>query len=171
MPRTKQGVLSYAARDIGERLEAKAVVAFTQSGDTARRLARLHTRLPLLAFTSEPSVRSQLVLTWGVESFLVPRVETIDAMVRQVDHAMLSIGRYQPGDLVAIVGGCPQPPRTPPTSSGYTAWARKSLADTGDLGGPGPLGDGRVCLPGNEWAARMWEPNIGRRDSMHMGKE
>lgn len=52
--RTKRGVISYAARDIGERLDAKALVAFTQSGDTVRRLARLHTPLPLLAFTAWP---------------------------------------------------------------------------------------------------------------------
>src|ERR1700742_5080335 len=107
VPRTKRGVLSYAARDIGERLSAKALVAFTQSGDTVRRLARLHTRLPLLAFTPEPAVRNQLALTWGTETFLVPPVDSTDAMVRQVDHAMLSIGRYQPGDLVVIVAGSP----------------------------------------------------------------
>jgi pyruvate kinase len=107
VPRTKRGVISYAARDIGERLNAAALVAFTQSGDTMRRLARLHTRLPLLAFTPQPEVRSQLALTWGTETFLVPQVDTTDQMVRQVDHAMLSIGRYQPGDLVVIVAGSP----------------------------------------------------------------
>ena len=107
VPRTKRGVISYAARDIGERLNAKALVAFTQSGDTVRRLARLHTPLPLLAFTPVPHVRSQLAMTWGTETFLVPPVKTTDAMVRQVDAAMLSIGRYQPGDLVVIVAGSP----------------------------------------------------------------
>jgi pyruvate kinase len=107
VPRTKRGVLSYAARDIGERLNAKALVAFTQSGDTVRRLARLHTHLPLLAFTPEPAVRSQLSLTWGVETFITPEVDSTDLMVRQVDTAMLSIGRYQPGDLVVIVAGSP----------------------------------------------------------------
>jgi pyruvate kinase len=107
VPRTKRGVLSYAARDIGERLNAKALVAFTQSGDTVKRLARLHTRLPLLAFTPEPHVRSQLALTWGTETFLVPKVDSTDRMVRQVDISMLSIGRYQPGDLVVIVAGSP----------------------------------------------------------------
>lgn len=75
VPRTKRNVISYAARDIGERLSAKALVAFTQSGDTMRRLARLHTRLPLLAFTPVPAVRSQLALTWGTETFLVARVD------------------------------------------------------------------------------------------------
>jgi pyruvate kinase len=107
VPRTKRGVISYAARDIGERLNAKALVAFSQSGDTVRRLARLHTRLPLLAFTPEESVRSQLALTWGTETFLVPSVETTDQMVRQVDQAMLSLGRSERGDTVVIVAGSP----------------------------------------------------------------
>ncbi|HWM06014.1 MAG TPA: pyruvate kinase [Actinophytocola sp.] len=107
VPRTKRGVLSYAARDIGERLNARALVAFTQSGDTVRRLARLHTHLPLLAFTPTPAVRSQLALTWGVETFMVPEVDSTDLMVRQVDTSMLSIGRYQPGDLVVVVAGSP----------------------------------------------------------------
>jgi pyruvate kinase len=107
VPRTKRGVISYAARDIGERLNAKALVAFTQSGDTLRRLARLHTPLPLLAFTPVPEVRSQLSLTWGTETFLVPKVDSTDQMVRQVDLAMLSIGRYRAGDLVVIVAGSP----------------------------------------------------------------
>lgn len=107
VPRTKRGVISYAARDIGERLNAKALVAFTQSGDTVRRLARLHTPLPLLAFTPVSEVRSQLSLTWGVETFLVPRVESTDKMISQVDESMLSIGRYKKGDLVVIVAGSP----------------------------------------------------------------
>lgn len=106
-PRTKRGVISYAARDIGERLDAKALVAFTQSGDTVRRLARLHTPLPLLAFTPLPEVRSQLSLTWGTETFLVPGMSTTDAMIGQVDTALLSLGRYNKGDLVVIVAGSP----------------------------------------------------------------
>lgn len=106
-PRTKRGVISYAARDIGERLDAKALVAFTQSGDTVRRLARLHTPLPVLAFTALPEVRSQLALTWGTETFIVPHIETTDGMIRQVDKSMLNLGRYKRGDLVVIVAGAP----------------------------------------------------------------
>ncbi|MGB5151302.1 MAG: pyruvate kinase [Mycobacterium sp.] len=107
VPRTKRGVISYAARDIGERLEAKALVAFTQSGDTVRRLARLHTPLPLLAFTALPEVRSQLALTWGTETFIVPHMETTDGMIHQVDKSLLALGRYKRGDLVVIVAGAP----------------------------------------------------------------
>ena len=107
VPRTKRGVISYAARDIGERLEAKALVAFTSSGDTVRRLSRLHSRLPLLAFVTEPGLRSQLALTWGTETLIVPHAETTDDMIQQVDHALLQLARYQRGDLVIIVAGAP----------------------------------------------------------------
>ncbi|MBW0118448.1 pyruvate kinase [Pseudonocardia abyssalis] len=128
VPRTKRGVLSYAARDIGERLSARAIVAFTQSGDTVRRLSRLHTRLPLLAFTPTPEVRSQLAMSWGVETFLVDFVESTDAMVRQVDHAMLSIERFQPGDLVVIVAG------SPPGTAGSTNLIRVHRLGEEDMG-------------------------------------
>src|SRR3954463_2883691 len=107
VPRTKRGVISYAARDIGERLDAKALVAFTQSGDTVKRLARLHTPLPLLAFTALPEVRSQLALSWGTETFIVPHIDTTDGMIRQVDESLLALGRYKRGDLVVIVAGAP----------------------------------------------------------------
>lgn len=107
VPRTKRGVISFAAREIGERLDAKALVAFTQSGDTVRRLARLHTPLPLLAFTAMPEVRSQLAMTWGTETFIVPQAHSTDGMIRQVDKALLDLGRYERGDLMVIVAGAP----------------------------------------------------------------
>ena len=113
-PRTRGGVLSFAARDIGERLDAKALVAFTFTGDTVRRLARLHTDLPVLAFTPKEEVRNQLALTWGVRTFVTPPVDTTDEMVEQVDQAMLEIPGYESGDTVVIVAGAP------PNTSGST---------------------------------------------------
>jgi pyruvate kinase len=106
-PKTKGGAITTAAKQIGEVLEARAVAAFTLSGDTVRRLSRQHPRLPLLAFTSIPAVRNQLALTWGAETFLVPMVQHTDDMIRQVDAAMLEIGRYSPGDQLVIVAGSP----------------------------------------------------------------
>ncbi|MCB0923985.1 MAG: pyruvate kinase [Mycobacterium sp.] len=107
VPRTKRGVISYAARDIGERLNAKALIAFTSSGDTVRRLARLHSRLPLLAFVTKPDLRSRLALSWGTETFIVPEKSSTDGMIRQVDHALLELARCERGDLVVIVAGVP----------------------------------------------------------------
>jgi pyruvate kinase len=98
-------VISFAARDIGERINAKALVAFTNSGDTVRRLARLHTELPLLAFTPIEAIRNQLALTWGVTTFVTPAVDTTDEIVTQVDQAILQLPGYDIGDIVVIVAG------------------------------------------------------------------
>ncbi|GAA3306520.1 hypothetical protein GCM10020295_62970 [Streptomyces cinereospinus] len=64
-PRTQGGAVARAAAETGDFLGAKFLVAFTQSGDTARRLSRYRSPIPLLAFTPEPATRSQLSLTWG----------------------------------------------------------------------------------------------------------
>jgi pyruvate kinase len=106
-PRTRGGVISFAARDIAERIGAKALIAFTVTGDTVRRMARLHTSLPVLAFTPKEQVRNQLGLTWGVRTFVTPPVDTTDEMVEQVDHLMLEIAGFEPGDSVVIVAGAP----------------------------------------------------------------
>jgi pyruvate kinase len=106
-PKTKGGVIAKAAADVAEALNAKFLVAFTQSGDSARRLARYRGPIPVLAFTPEAIVRSQLSLTWGIETFLTPQVEHTDEMVRQVDEQLLKIGRVKEGDLVVIIAGSP----------------------------------------------------------------
>jgi pyruvate kinase len=104
---SRSGAMVRAAKDIGEALDVSALAAFTLTGDTAQRLAALHTRLPILAFTTEPRVRSRLALSWGVETFLVPPVTHTDDMVGQVDFSLLSIGRLKEGDRVVVVAGSP----------------------------------------------------------------
>jgi pyruvate kinase len=105
--RSRAGAIVRAARDISELMDVKALATFTQTGDTARRLAALHPRQPLLAFTVDARVRSQLALSWGVETFLVPSVAHTDDMVAQVDFSLLSIGRLRDGDRVVVVAGSP----------------------------------------------------------------
>jgi pyruvate kinase len=106
-PRTRGGVIAKAAAEVAERVGAKYLVAFTQSGDSARRLSRLRTPVPILAFTPEDKVRCQLALTWGVETFKTDPVEHTDEMVRQVDEQLLKIGRVKEGELVVIIAGSP----------------------------------------------------------------
>jgi pyruvate kinase len=110
-PRTRGGALTSAASNIARNIGAKALVAFSQTGDTVRRLARLHCELPLLAFTPEPTVRNQLTLSWGVQTFDVPFVEHTDEMFEQVDIALVGLPWLSPGDDVVIVAG--SPPGTP----------------------------------------------------------
>jgi pyruvate kinase len=106
-PRTRGGVIAKAAAEVAERVGAKYLVAFTQSGDSARRLSRYRSHIPLLAFTPVPLVRSQLSLSWGVETFIGESVQHTDEMVRQVDEALLKVGRVQEGDIVVIIAGSP----------------------------------------------------------------
>ncbi|MBM7800217.1 pyruvate kinase [Microlunatus panaciterrae] len=106
-PHTTSGVIAKAAAEVAERVGAKYLVAFTQSGDSARRLSRLRSPIPLLAFTPEDATRAVLTLSWGVESFLVPTVDHTDEMVRQVDKSLTELGLIQPGERVVIVAGSP----------------------------------------------------------------
>jgi pyruvate kinase len=114
-PRTQGGAVARAAAELGDFLDAKTLVAFTQSGDTARRLARYRVPAPVLAFTTDPSTRNQLALTWGVECFVVEHVDTTDAMVDLVDREMLKLSEYAKGDTVIITAG--SPPGVPGTTN------------------------------------------------------
>ena len=110
-PASTGSAIARAAAEVGAAAGAQALVAFTMTGETARRLARYRSPIPLLAFTPQPSTRSQLALSWGVETFIVPPARHTDAMVRQVEEALLEIGRCDKGDMVVIVAG--SPPGTP----------------------------------------------------------
>ncbi len=106
-PTTKAGAICLAAARVGEAIGARFLVAFTETGSSARSLAKYRSPIPLLAFTPKPEVRSQLALCWGVETFLVPTVTHTDDMVVQVDSALLDIGRCALGDEVVMVAGAP----------------------------------------------------------------
>ncbi|TXL62874.1 pyruvate kinase [Aeromicrobium terrae] len=106
-PKTKSGVICRAAADVAEAIDARFLVAFTTSGDSARRMTRYRSHIPVIAFTPDPVVRSQMALSWGVEAFHVPYVKHTDDMVLQVDKALLQIGRCDEGQQVVIVAGSP----------------------------------------------------------------
>jgi pyruvate kinase len=106
-PKTRGGVVAKAAAEVAARVEAKYLVAFTQSGDSARRLARYRGAIPMLAFTPESKVCSQLALTWGVRPIRTSPVEHTDEMVRQVDDELLRSGRVREGEFVVIIAGSP----------------------------------------------------------------
>ena len=107
VPTTKAGAISRAAVAVAQQLDAKFLVAFTETGRTPTVLARYRSIVPIVAFTPEAQVRNQLTMTWGVESFLVDPVTHTDHMVRQVEARLLESGRCAVGDQVTIVAGSP----------------------------------------------------------------
>ncbi|GAA0414773.1 pyruvate kinase [Leifsonia naganoensis] len=114
-PRTQSGAITLAATEVADFVEAKYLCVFTESGESARRMARLRNKIPILAFTPEESTRRKMSLYWGVESFVVDRVTHTDQMVAQVDEALKSTGRAVNGDKVIIISG--SPPGIPGTTN------------------------------------------------------
>jgi len=106
-PRSKGGAITKAATEVGAIVGAKYLVAFTQSGDSARRMSRMRSPIPILAMTPEIGTFNRLALSWGVESMLTPIVGATDEMVKLVDSVLIDSKRAHSGDNVMIVAGSP----------------------------------------------------------------
>ena len=106
-PHTKGGTITKAAAEVGGILGAKYLVAFTQSGDSARRMSRLRSPIPILALTPVTEVYNQLALSWGVESLITPTAGATDEMVKLVDSILIESKRATKGESVVIVAGAP----------------------------------------------------------------
>jgi pyruvate kinase len=106
-PTTKGGAITKAATEIGTTLNAKYLVAFTESGESARRMAMFRNSIPILALTPVQGTYNRLALTWGVEPGIMPTVSHTDEMVKQVDQYLIEKREAQVGDTVVIVAGAP----------------------------------------------------------------
>ena len=105
LPKTVSATVCRAAAQAAAAMGAKYLVAFTETGDTARRLARHRSLVPMLSFTPLPRVRAQLSVVWGMETFVVPMAEHTDDAVRNLDAALIASGHCGPGDSIVIVHG------------------------------------------------------------------
>ena len=106
-PTTKGGAITKAATEVGAILNAKYLVAFTESGESARRMAMFRSQIPILALTPVQGTFNRLALSWGIEPGIVAPVSHTDDMVKQVDQWLISHGGAQVGDSVVIVAGAP----------------------------------------------------------------
>ncbi|SDS68038.1 pyruvate kinase [Microterricola viridarii] len=106
-PRTQGGAITLAAADVADFVDAKYLVVFTESGDSARRMSRIRSSIPMIALTPEPSIRRRLALTWGIQTYLVDRVTHTDQMIGQVDDVLLGQGMAEIGDKVVVISGSP----------------------------------------------------------------
>ncbi len=108
-PHTPGGVIAKAAAEVADRIGAKYLVAFTQSGDTCRRLCRLRPDIPMLAFTPVAKVSRQLALSWGVHSRVIPNYETREHMEAMAVEQLAGVADLSKGDRVVVVSGRPGP--------------------------------------------------------------
>jgi pyruvate kinase len=114
-PRTQAGAITLAAVEVADFVEAKYLCVFTETGESVRRMSRIRSVIPILAFTPDPAIRRRMALNWGVESFVVDRVTHTDQMVEQVDDVLAKTGKAEKGEKVVIISG--SPPGIPGTTN------------------------------------------------------
>ena len=85
--------ISYSACVIAKNIKADAIVCYTNSGDSARRLAGMGAGCPILAITDNRRTFNQLALAWNVTPVFVEKQETIDKEI------------LEKGDTVVLASG------------------------------------------------------------------
>ena len=100
-------LISYSACNTADALGAMAIVAFTQSGSTARRVSKYRPRVPILAITPDKMVSGRLLLHWGVYPFEVKTAASLDEIFATGARLAKELGLAKTSDLVVITGGVP----------------------------------------------------------------
>lgn len=106
-PHTTGGVIAMAAAQAADQLGARYMVAFTQSGDTARRMSRLRSEVPLIVFTPDDKTANWLTLCWGAQVIKTQTYQTNEEMVTAVNRRLLELGLIEVDERVVIVFGSP----------------------------------------------------------------
>lgn len=92
---------SFAAR----ATDATAIVAFSESGTTARLISKQRPNAPILAFTHAEPIKRRMTLYWGVRSFIMLRIGETDPHIREAEQRLKKEGLVNKGDKVVIVSG------------------------------------------------------------------
>jgi len=98
--------VSRSAVSLAESVKAKAVVAFTASGNTAYRMARERPNLLLVVMTPEVNVKRKLSLLWGAYPFL-SKVQGYEAAIQEAREIITKEKLATTGDSIVVVAGMP----------------------------------------------------------------
>ena len=99
--------IAHSAGVVAASLNAKSIIAFTESGSTAGRVASYRPRTPLLALTPDFSAGAKLALRWGVIPVTVDQYDEIQAMFHAASDLALETKIAKEGDVVVTVVGLP----------------------------------------------------------------
>jgi pyruvate kinase len=99
--------LSAAAVQVAHTIGARAIVAFTQSGSTALRVAREKPDCPVLGLTTRVETSRRLALVWGVHASLTTEVHSMTEAVESALKTAQREGFAQKGDEIVVVAGVP----------------------------------------------------------------
>jgi pyruvate kinase len=106
-PLSHAHALSRAARALAEDLRVTAIASFTRSGRTAQLLSRDRPRVPIYAFTPEAATYRRLALWWGVIPMMGRLSVNTEAVIDEMEYALVQRGAVKHGDLLVVVGSLP----------------------------------------------------------------
>lgn len=104
---TTADALAEAAKQIAKTVSATAIICFTTSGSTARRIARERPSVPLLVLTPNRDTARRLGLLWGTHAVHTRDVESFEDMVGKAKRMALRTGIAHAGDRVIVMAGVP----------------------------------------------------------------
>lgn len=104
---TVTDAISFATCATAQDLGAAAIITATQTGYTARMVAKYRPRAPIIAVTPHLKAAMRLSIVWGVRPLLIRRIENTDQMIQEAVEASVSAGHINSGDLVVITAGVP----------------------------------------------------------------
>ncbi len=96
-----------AACSAAEEIKAKAIIAFTQSGFTARLVSKFRPKVPVIAFTPDSKIKRRISLYWGVTPMLIRHLASTDAMIKEVETSLIYSKIAGKGDSIVITAGSP----------------------------------------------------------------
>ncbi len=105
-PQTDEAI-SYDACRTAHQLGAVAIVAFTESGSTARRVSKYRPEVPILAIGPSEPICRRLLLCWGVQTFQIAKPSSVDELFATGARLPKDRGMARSGDLIVITGGLP----------------------------------------------------------------
>ncbi len=99
--------VAHAACRAAEEQQARAIVAFTQSGSTALLVSKHRPMVRIIAATPDPRIGRLISLYWGVTPIVLKTGRTTDAMIASVEREMLRRKLVKACDLIVIAAGVP----------------------------------------------------------------
>jgi len=102
-----EDAVTAAACRAAELLDAKAIVAYTQSGSTAMRLSKYRPKTRIIALTPFEKIRRRMSVYWGIRSVIVPEVPDTESMVDTAGRIVAEHGFASKGDIIVITSGTP----------------------------------------------------------------
>jgi len=99
--------VAQAAVQAADRLQARAIVAFTQSGATALFVSKYRPSAPVVAFTPHPEVCHRMKLFWGVTPKIMRPIANTDRLIDEVEKTLLQERWVKRGDAIVLLMGAP----------------------------------------------------------------